>query len=258
MSYSCYISFKKMPKEDMFDFFGDLKQACSERIADIAKDNASFCPYIRRSLNIPEQFLDVPVADRQAAEFWARACVFSYKYSYDSSRGMLYMFGIPTAARDMFDGTVFFQNSCDQDYNREDWKGIPEFEAIYDKWMAKSDAEILQDYFRKEGMSLYDVYNIDAGNPAHEQKLRDKIDYYKRTGCYDEIFSHYSDALYNDERYTSVALYGGYDALTIGRFVRKCHTSYLEEMKQWEEEWKAKHPEEAEASQEEIADDDDR
>ena len=74
----------------------------------------------------------------------------------------------------------------------------------------------------------------------------------------DEIFNNYSDALYNDERYTSVALYGGYDALTIGRFVRKCHNSYLEDMKQWEAEWKAKHPEHAEETHEEVSDDDDR
>lgn len=39
--------------------------------------------------------------------------------------------------------TLYFQNSCDQNYDREDWKNIKALNAIYDKWTTCSREDII-------------------------------------------------------------------------------------------------------------------
>ena len=44
MSYSCYISFKKISPECIFDFFGDLKEEAGKHYEEIAEENWFYSP----------------------------------------------------------------------------------------------------------------------------------------------------------------------------------------------------------------------
>lgn len=47
MSYRCYISFKQIPAEEVYDFLVVLKQAIKCKFKNIAEDNYLFCPTVR-------------------------------------------------------------------------------------------------------------------------------------------------------------------------------------------------------------------
>lgn len=67
-----------------------------------------------------------------------------------------------------------FQNSCDQDYYRKEWKNIRFLTDIYDKWMNTSDEVIVSDE------SWYADEDTDIDN---------HLDYQRRTLAYEEIES---------------------------------------------------------------------
>lgn len=240
MSYYCSISFKSIRPNEIQDFMGEFKQFVTDHIPEIAKENYSYCPYIRATLNVPKKFGDVSRQDRQMAEYWARSSVFQYRYMYDSKRQLLCLFGTPNCSHELFDGTVDFQNSTDQDYSRDAYEGIQVFEDIFDKWQGKSDIEILKYYHNTYGGTLYD-------NASSQSQLEEAIAYYKRTAAYNEIWSNYEDALYDDKSAVYLSLYGFYDGLTIDRFVKACHDEQVASQHESErivqEMREGKHPE---------------
>lgn len=248
MSYSCEISFKQMSPTDIIEFQRKFKQHISDHISDIAKDNYSYCPYIRKSLEVPYNFSEVSREDKQLAEYWARTSVFQYRYFYDTERQLLGMYGVPQCAKELFDGTVYFQNSCDQDYEKDAYDGIKAFETIVDKWQSKTDAEILKDYVDKYGESLYDSYDIShASEEKREQKFHDAIEYHKRTAAYDEIWESYENTLYNDDNAVYLSLYGYYDFIKVSQFVKACHDAQCEWQREndriYQEMQEGQHPE---------------
>ena len=134
MSYSCNISFKQIEADEIYEFFQQFKKAVGEHMKEIAEDNFLWVPYIRHHLSVPEQWSDVSREQRNEAEFWATRGIFSFRYFYDKELKLLGVYSVHDCLQDMFDGTVYFQNSCDQNYRRKDWKGISAFETIFDKW----------------------------------------------------------------------------------------------------------------------------
>ena len=238
MSYSCFISFKKMKEKDIIPFFRNYKKITTERLKDIAEENHCYPPYIRNSLEIPKTLQEVPDEDVKKARSWARG-VFQYKYFYDTKNKMLCVFGIPTCMRDQFDKTIHFQNSCDQDYEFDSWKGIEPFEKIFNKWRSYTD-KYLKSVFKKKYDSPFD-YDYEGYTG---EKLREKLDYYRRTFAYDEIWEQYESELYCEENSIFISLYGNYEIREIVSFVKYCHEAHVAWEEEFEREWNKKHPEE--------------
>ena len=186
------------------------------------------------------------------AEYWARSSVFQYRYLYDAERNMLGIYSVPDCVKGIFDGTVPFQNSTDQDYTRDMYAGVAQFEKIYDKWAAKSDTDMLQYYSERTGQSLYDSYDFRerAEHMSDEQLsayVSKELDYYRRWGAYDEIWNPYESGLEDDRQTVYLSLYGPYDIMPVKGFIIGCHKEALaecEENERYMQEMKeGKHPE---------------
>ncbi|MBQ8567302.1 MAG: hypothetical protein IJ445_06960 [Clostridia bacterium] len=117
--------------------------------------------------------------------------------------------------------TCHFQNSCDQDYDFEDWKGVPYFEFIAEKWKNATDSEVIEHYRNDRGYDYDEEYASD-------------LDYYRRSFAYDEIWSMCESYLYHEEDVVYISMFGGYEIAEGKGFVRKCRKAYEEWQKQFE------------------------
>ena len=220
MSYSCFISFKHLEANEVYPFLQNLKKTASERLEAVAKENCHYCPFTRNDICIPKDFFEISREKREAAKSWAVQHVFHYRYFYDDELKLLGMYGISTCLTDLFDKTVCFQNSCDQNYERTDWEGVEVFEEIYDKWMKVSDEEVIEKFNSK---NKNDNFIEEYGENYKEHLL-----YYRQTYCYEEIWSRYSNTLYREDDIVYLSLYGFYDIQHLTKFLKMCHERYIE------------------------------
>lgn len=227
MSYSCEISFKKMDAVDIIPFLSELKQNIGKHMEDVAKDNYPFCPYIRRTLSVPEDFENVPHQQIQEAKNWAFN-LFKYRYFYDTENQLLGVYGVPDSVKEMFDGSVYFQNSCDQDYDKEHYDGISLFEEIYDKWMNMPNSEFYKMYKKEYDDDFFEAY-------ITEQSRNEMSDYYRKCFAYDEIWKKYENTLFDDDAAIYFSLYGYYDSIRLYSFLKLCHKCYVESMREFEQ-----------------------
>lgn len=251
MSYYCAISFKQIPFDKVYDFLRDFKAHTTAHIKEIAEENYNYVPYIRhsdfaevskpmsreewRALSdeekkdlFPREFRNVDPREIDNARYWARSCVFQHRYLYDTERQLLCMFSVPGPTQDIFDGTVHFQNSCDQDYDRSQYAGIPIFESIWDKWASMEEADILKHYKEHYGYSLYEEIQRHTSPERAEEEYAQRIAYTRRSAAYDEIWNNYESALYNDESCIYLSLYGNYEIAPVTAFLKACHDKQVE------------------------------
>lgn len=206
MSYSAMISFKKLPIEDVNDFFVSLKKASIENLSKIGADEWPYCPLCKAHVFKEDDKFEEVIYGNDRKEFhlyeksldWASR-VFSWRYGYDKEYGLLFVFGVPNAIAPLFDCTVCFQNSSDNDYEIEYWSGVDAFEAVYKKWMDTSDEEI-----RAAISDDYDDYEDDPLEECDGEAL----DYFRRTMAYKEIWSHFEDTLYDDDASIYISMFG--------------------------------------------------
>lgn len=259
MSYSCYISFKQIPEEQVIPFIRTFKQCCTERLREIAQDEWHYVPYIRRNdlkplsdvmsreewralseqdkaAVFPREFRNVDDRDVNEARYWMRGCVFYFRYTYDRVRQLLAMFGVPTQTRSLFDGTVYFQNSCDQDYERDAYKGIETFEAIWDMWDNATPEILFAHYQSTEDRDLRKDIGFDNPNQSEEER-QEKLKYYCRDAAYEEIWSHYSETLYDDTNAIYVGLYDASDIREMNVFLKACHDACVKDKEDADAEW---------------------
>lgn len=225
MSYWCQISFKSLPQSDLFNFFQKFKQTVIERLPDIAKENASFSP-IMRAYHFQDNF-EVTKELFDATREWADKHVFKYRWFYDQTRNLLCMYSVHNCMQDLFDSTISFQNSCDQDYDLDYWNEIEEFKKISNKWRIASEDQIL------ERMKNSDWF--DAG----ESISSDRIEYYRRTFCYEDIWDPISWSLYDDNQIVYLTLFGNYESQEIRLFAKHVKSSVFEKVSEWKKELEA-------------------
>lgn len=217
MSYRCFISFKKMQAEEIIPFLKSFKQEAINRLEQIAEKNCAYCPYIDKS---EDTVFNNTIINEQ--KLWVRH-VLSFRFFYDKEFKLLGVLGVCSPLEDMFDKTVYFQNSCDQDYPKEEYEGIEKFEEIYDKWMNKSSEEINKLYKEE--------YDEDLTNDSVDEN------YYRRTWAYDEIWSRYENELYEDEKAVYFSLFESiYEVDKVYKFLRLCFRAYNDWNKKWEKE----------------------
>lgn len=199
MSYSCEISFKEINPEDVYDFLVVLKNKLIDNIENIAKDNYMYAPFVRYQRK-PYTKLE-NYSDIECNNSWVKQ-VFTYRYFYLEKYNLLGIYGLPDVVHDLFDDTIYFQNSTDQDYDLDIWNKIKLFKNVADKW--------------KNCTNNYIIQTQDCDED-------DDIEYNRRSGCYSEIWNTYlKDTLFNDNSIVYLSCFGSYDLLYIHQFLYNC------------------------------------
>lgn len=205
MSYSCTVSFKEISAEDVYYFLVKVKREILKHIPEIAEDNYAYAPfvrYFRKPFSELEKY-----AEKECCRGWVRQCL-TYRYFYHPTRHLLGIYGLPDSVRDMFDDTIYFQNSTDQDYPFETWNKVEPFRIIAEQYQHNS--VVLNSRIRKQ-------YDIDY------EDFYDNIDYWKRTACYDEIFKVYiKDTLCDDDSAVYFSCLGVYDNIIETKILHRC------------------------------------
>jgi hypothetical protein len=212
MSYSAIIHFKTIKADEVYGFFQKLKAEATLHLGEIAKENFIYSPYSKEKETDKRKLLD-------DAKNWARTSIFNYRYFYLPKHNLLAVFGVPDCLENLFDLTGHFQNSCDQDYDFEDWKGVPIFEQIAEKWKNATDEEVYKHF----------EYPNEYEEPID-------YDYYRRTFAYDEIWAMCENYLYNDEEVVYISLFGYWDITTLRNFSLMCKEEYENWCKQIEQQ----------------------
>lgn len=215
MSYSATISFKKIKPEEIFDFFVEIKKKVKENYEKIAEDDFIFSPYAKNKSKYEKDEYNISLFNDCGD--WVRR-IFSYRYFYNKELGLLGVYGVPNSLRELFDDTLNFQNSCDQDYEFEYWDKIEAFKAIADKWKAMTPDQVYEEY-------LSDPYRWSY--TKEEFMAEGKPEYYARTFCYEEIWDKSLEkTLFDEDSIVYLSLFQYYDSNFTGKFILKVKELY--------------------------------
>ena len=153
-----------------------------------------------------------PAVRNDADEAWAKG-VFTFRFFYLADHNLVGVFGIPNDVQQVFDATIYFQNSCDQDYKFETWNGVHVFEQIAEKWKNATNEEVQSKYTEEDDGSWDEEIPFD-------------YDYFRRKYAYDEIWDMCEEYLFNEESVVYVSMFGYYDFHPLMKFVKKCREEY--------------------------------
>lgn len=229
MSYSCEISFKNLKPENVYDFLVEYKKAVSEHLEDIAKENVWYSPLLRHDFEYDwakASYTNMSVDLRDKIDTWASK-VFQFRYFYLPEHNLLGIFGVPDSVKEIFDNTIYFQNSTDQDYDFDDWKGVPWFEEIAVKWKNCSLDELVQTY---NGIYGDDSDYHHMTNAEYLSNEEESI-YYRKSFCYKDIWSSIEQYLFHDDGVVYLSLFGFYDAEPMRQFSVAIYKSAKDEVK---------------------------
>ena len=182
------------------------------KLDEIAKDNAFYCPAQR---NAGFDKLSNTIKN-EANRHWAYRC-FSFHYFYDIENKLLGMFGVYDQIASLFDTTIIFQNSCDQDYDFKTWQNIEIFRNIAQKYINTSDETIEKIFKEKHNCDFRKEYN-----KLNHTDFKEQYDYYRRSFAYDEIWTILESELYNSDKAVYLNLFSDPDIHIMSKFVRKC------------------------------------
>lgn len=214
MSYYAEISFKKMESQDIISFLKDFKYAYIKRIPEIAKESYPFCPAIKKNLfNFPD-LLSEDKLELSECLNWAKDCS-RFKYFYDNEFKLLGIVGVPKCLKELFDASVVFQNSSDQDYDRDIWSKIKAFEDIYNKWITKDVDEIKDSYNLED-----DYFDFDKDYPEPIER-GEKLMYWRQIFAYREIWGRYEQEIFDDNA-VYFCLFGAYESSKLYRILQCC------------------------------------
>lgn len=214
MSYYAEIAFKKMEPQDVIPFLKDFKYAYIKRIPEIAKESYPFCPAIEKNLfNFPD-LLSEDKLELSECLNWAKDCS-RFKYFYDNEFKLLGIVGVPKCLKELFDASVVFQNSSDQDYDRDIWSKIKAFEDIYNKWITKDVDEIKDSYNLED-----DYFDFDKDYPEPIER-GEKLMYWRQTFAYREIWGRYEQEIFDDNA-IYFCLFGTYESSNLYKILQCC------------------------------------
>lgn len=213
MSYGAEICFKQLAAADVFSFFQKLKAECTAKFEAIAEKEFLYLPSTTSQYKGIDDY-NLQLINRN----WMRNSIFSFRYFYLPELQLLGMFSIPDAVQFLFDAVIYFQNSTDQDYDFNSWKGIDDFEIIASKWQMVSEEVVFKHYVETRD--------------SHEDRDSFDYEYYRKTFAYEEIWSLIDKFLYNEELVVYTSLYGGYEIHEMQTFCNLCQQKF--------NDWRAK------------------
>lgn len=229
MSYSCEISFKNIESKYVYEFLVEYKKLVTEHIEDIAKENVWYSPLLKHDFEYEwakRPYIEMKRELYDSIYHWAYR-VFQFRYFYIPEHNLLGIFGVPDSVKEMFDNTSYFQNSTDQDYDFDDWKGIPWFEEVATKWKNCSLNELVRTY--------NDIYGDDSDyhhmtNAEYLSNEEESI-YYRKSFCYKDIWRNIEQYLFNDDGIVYLSLFGFYDADPMRQFSIAIYKSAKDEVR---------------------------
>ena len=212
MSYSCEISFIDIDLENVYSFFQKIKKSCLENLESIAKDEYYYMPIIRRGTNLDPSWEEVkeknPILFAESESWFFR--LFSYRWFYVLDWHLLCVYGVPKCCKKLFDGTVYFQDSCDQDYELDEYGNIKKFKDIWQEWNLKTADEV-QSFLEDE---------IDIED-------EEEVNYWKRYLAYKDIWEKISWSLFDDNNVIQISLFDYWSSLGVSqKFLRYCYKQY--------------------------------
>lgn len=213
MSYGCTISFKNIEAKDLFQFLQHFKDGCIKNMELIAKDEFVFSPIFRQhNAKLIEENGETYEKFKESTENWMKSSIFKFRWFYMADKNLLGVYGVNKSLQSLFDNTVYFQNSCDQDYEFDEWNGIPIFEEIAEKWKTATNEDIYKHF-----------------KYPNEQEEPIDYDYYRRSNAYDEIWKMFEETLYNDDKALYLSIFGYWDF----KHVHKFYHMVVQETNNW-------------------------
>lgn len=202
MSYGCTLSFKKLAPHEIQPFFTAFKKEIIDHLDDIAEANYTFSPCFNNSM--PFEKIEFKGEMKKEMEAWAAKSL-RYQFYFEANGTLLCVFGVPDCTRNLFDATIYFQDSCNQNYDFDRWNGVPEFEEIAKRWQECGDDIVQKKMDEKD-------YEPDT-----------KYDYYRKTFCYEAIFDNYVRRyLFNETVCLYLSLFGFYEFHEVQRYCCLC------------------------------------
>ena len=184
------------------------------------------CPHFQGS-DIPENFSEINIPQRTQIKIWFSNFL-KFKFFYNEELELLGISGVPFCLRYLFDGTVHFQNSTDQDYDKELYENIQPFLDIFDHWIQKTDIEIRVAYKEETGRDFDEMFSRDYPDYSMNQEKKEEIlNYHRRALCYNEIWSHFSNNLFNDDDQIYFSLFSSSDLQTLTKLLKYAHEAYV-------------------------------
>lgn len=198
MSYYIKLNFKELKEnENIIDIIMDIKNKHQELAEKIIEKNIGFIPSIRCfdiwKPNIRRSDLDsnLKSAILKADDKWLND-VFTIKVLYWRKYNLIAF----TSPLDEIDGckAVEFQNSCDQDYERDYWTGIKLFEEVVEteksltlKQLKEDDDCDDEDYMRRSWIynTIYEKLDLDVW--AYKKKNSDIVQIFN-VNCIDDVY----------------------------------------------------------------------
>lgn len=195
MSYSIDLAFKEVKDGDeVFQIIQKVKKIVLEHSEEIIKNNVAFSPFGAR-YRYKEGITENELIDK--TEEWLQR-LFTYKFIYFPERGLLACVATEKEfLGEVFTNFTFFQNSCDQDYEYETWKGIKQFEEISDKIVKIPFTEEGKKELKKLVLGYKPCYDTEE-ELDERYKNQKNFEYGKRSLVYKMIFDPIEDTVFGD------------------------------------------------------------
>lgn len=179
MSYGFEMRFKKCPSyAKALEYASNYVYSIAmTEMQDICKENSYYLPLNRWSIKDADRKLIMAIKEinRNYLE-----SLFSFRFVYFLEKKLLAIVGghYPRADK-YFDKSVYFQNSCDQDYELKEWGKTKYFKEVWDKIFNLTDEEFIN-LVKTEDKDWWDIDEI-SNDP-------NKLKYLRRSIVYDTIF----------------------------------------------------------------------
>ena len=173
MSYRFGMCFKNVKnKIEMYDFALEFTKKIYENAEEFINLNKYYIPTHNKYI-FGEKAYEFNDVDR----FWLYN-LFNVRFIYWEEYNLLGIIGdnYPKVCLNMIDEKVYFQNSCDQDYEYEEWgNSITFFNNIIEKAKQETPTNLI-----KEFNEVYKNYTL--------KEIEEDIDYFRKSFVYQTIF----------------------------------------------------------------------
>ena len=144
---------------------------------DECKENSYYLPLNRWSIKADDERLMQSV--KEINRYYLEA-LFSFRFVYFPDKKLLAIVGAHYPRIDKyFDKAIPFQNSCDQDYELEEWGKTKYFKEVWDRIFNLTDEEFIQ-LVKTEDKDYWDIDEM-SNDPG-------KLEYLRRSIVYETIF----------------------------------------------------------------------
>lgn len=190
MSYGLDISFKNCKSKDIYKNIQEFSNLIWENRYEIIKDNIPFLP-LWILVETYSKTKDKEYVKKEI-DNWLNK-LFTYHIYYSSEiKSLCFVYNSykkKTTVDKWFDGYVYFQNSCDQDYDYKEWEFNDRFKQYIDKVKNSSGTQFRKLYKKYVGYE-FDYYKEGKENKEIEEYDRKTLVYGICYNCVQPIWDN--------------------------------------------------------------------